>query len=264
MSFRFLFLKGSCTDPHFDLLQQLSIITERLHDSEAAVARYRHDLCKASDEIEALTSTLRERQGSLDQATWDRQSLQRSVERLRLELRAAHVRAEELQSELSALRSERTGAEQLKAQLLELHDLNTELRNQLDTAKVSQERSADLHIKQYKTLLAAMRYKNAQFVREHDLRADLAHQKVYLTRLTNGLRATDQYAAEFLETWCPLRTKRTISETTARCKLRGTFLAVRAMVRMRHMAQHWARTSKMSQALHQAHLAAKVNKYTVA
>lgn len=200
----------------------------------------------------------------MDQATSDRQSLQRSVERLRLELRAAHVRAEELQSELNALRSERTGAEQLQSQLLELYDLNTELRNQLDTAKASQERSTDLHIKQYKTLLAAMRYKNAQFVREHDLRADLAHQKVYLTRLTDGLRAADQYTAELLDDWYPSRTKRTISETTARCKLRGTFLAVRAMVRMRRMAQHWARTSKMSEALRQAHLAAKANRYAVA
>lgn len=227
--------------------QHLTEIHTRLRETEVAAADHRRELSEAMGQVEALSSALHARGGALERAASDRAALQRDLDRLRLDLRAVQQQAEQYQAEADALRQER----------LARADPATPLAR-------GGASSDHLHAAHIQGLLVQIRYLKAKFVREADLRADLGHQKTYVARLAAGLRATDAYTTRFLADL--VRSRGTPAANRPRQtpgdRFRAAGRAVCAMVRMRQMAQRWAYTSQVRDAMREARRAATAHKQT--
>ncbi len=101
----------------------------------------------------------------------------------------------------------------------------------LDTSASTAEAEAK-HIEGAKNLLTRIRYLKTLYMRESDLRSDLAHQKSYLMLLVGGLERNDAATRSFV---ADIGLSRNIAPApkTGLARFRQAALAVRAITRMR-------------------------------
>lgn len=240
--------------------QRLSVASAQLRASQAVVAGYRQDLADASAKIDALTASLQNKGGELQRATSDRALLQRNLERLRVDLRLATERAEGYKANMERHASDAPSGENVR-----LRRALAAAEGALSTRDTELAQKREEQRKHVQTLFVHIRYLKAVFLRESDLRADLAHQKLYLTRLAAGVQATEEYTSRFLADIARSRRTRAARNPprSPLDKFRCAALAVRALCRIRLMHARWAKTSSVVEAMREARRATKAHKEPV-
>jgi DNA repair exonuclease SbcCD ATPase subunit len=205
------------------LSQRVASLSTELANAANAQAQTRSQLDARLAEIDALKKDLTTSEAQRQALREDRAALLRDVGDLRDDLERVRQDALSLGQDLAEVRSREEQAErqhkQDQARATRLQDELARTKNQL--AKVREEAGAHVcsrcvrlfvgrlhptmlkrgqcsdesaarlarHAQETKGLLAMIRYQKAQFTRETGLRADLAHQKQYLTIVVNELQA---------------------------------------------------------------------------
>ncbi|KDN45457.1 hypothetical protein K437DRAFT_121632 [Tilletiaria anomala UBC 951] len=112
------------------------------------------------------------------------------------------------------------------------------------------------HSREAKGLMVQIRYLKTKFMRESDLRADMIHQKAYLTKLVGGLERNEAATLKFIS---DIGISRNIPPAAkyGASRFRQVALAVRAVSRMKLMSQRWQQTLRVRDAVREAHAAAR-------
>lgn len=276
----------------------LTIQTE-LTTCRQAVLSHASQLDEQTQKIEELHATLKEQHramqrvaGERDRLYAQREGIINDVSSLEADLRRVRVESQAFGRDLERLRQERD-EQKRRAELAretsmsitaEAQETISVLKERLDQARrmirqveLSQpaggaELDAQVqalknkHEAECKGLLLHARYLKTKYMRESDLRADLAFQKKYLLQILGGLDMSERETVRFLSDLERSRgygngkgsAARRSSPSPAQAKWKKVGKAVLVVTRMRLMAERWRETRKVKEALLGAHEAAKL------
>lgn len=257
---------------------------DQIDQQTASIARLHATLKTQNDDIHRLT-------GDRDRLHAQRQDILRDVSTLEADLRRVRGESQRFASDLETLRREReeqrrkaTVARETSTSITaEAQETIVHLKNRLEQAQkmIKQlENGGDetvalrqKHAAECKGLLVQIRYLKTKFMRESDLRQDLAFQKSYLLQIVGGLDLGEKETVRFLadlaqsrgrllDEHSPIAADETIRPphrkvSPAKAKLRKALTVVLATSRMKLMAHRWRQTRAVREAIVEAHSAAR-------
>ncbi|KAN0060040.1 hypothetical protein ACQY0O_008013 [Thecaphora frezii] len=226
---------------------------------ESELRRVRREADRQGSDLEALRA---ERERVTAQRARDEEEKQRARER----------DMQQVQNLVKQLKVKTQEVEQVKAKLEEADRIRSAAPPPYTTAShqaAQQQQQQQLqqqmlmslrlqHAQECKGLMLQIRYLKAKLMRETDLRSDLAHQKTYITLLLRGLVQVDNEVGRLLFDLCIESDERKRAQddnrkTPAQKRWGVVGKAVRAVVRMRTMAEKWQTTCRIKSSLAHAH-----------
>ncbi|PWN21256.1 hypothetical protein BCV69DRAFT_164544 [Microstroma glucosiphilum] len=280
----------------------LTIQTE-LTTCRQAVLSHASQLDEQTQKIEELHATLKEQHramqrvaGERDRLYAQREGIINDVSSLEADLRRVRVESQAFGRDLERLRKERdeqkrraelaretsmsitAEAQETISVLKERLDQARRMIRQVELSQTAEGAQADTqalrekHERECKGLLLHARYLKTKFMRESDLRADLAFQKKYLLQILGGLDMSERETVRFLSDLERSRGRVSAGNRTVgggggsaprrspatQAKWKKVSTAVLAVARMKLMAERWQETRKVKEALLGAHEAVKL------
>lgn len=256
-------------------------VLSELATSKSALAEHQGQLDEQIRQMEAAHAALRSKKAAYERVVGDRDRLRaerdlivHDVGMFEQELRKVRREADRQGQDLEVLRAERKVKDQERAEfMLQVKTLVDQLRsktNEVESIKrkldglersrlapppYMEEGAVKKHEAECKGLLLQIRYLNLKLRREMDLRADLSHQKQYVSLLLQGYTQSDKELGKLifeLNLQHPSREARR-KRDEVRARWSKVLNAVGAVARMKGLARKVGEVREIKKGLMKAH-----------